>query len=141
MTYSTPDRNLFIAAFKGAIVHELDALDRVSSVTREEVTSRRIPLRGQIRYLSHRGFLSSRGQAMRIAQLRQLVAWVATLTAAPPSREVVCLGSLVLARVRSNAHYFVAPAGGSRISLDGHTVRVVSQIRLWDRATGRGGGR
>ena len=126
MSQSIPHRLQVIEAFKSALATELTALERVSSVTREEVTSDETRSEGKYDTRSTEASYLARGQAIRIADLRQLVAWAATLTAVPPSKELVCLGSLVVAESTTEALYFLAPAGGTRIVIEDHTIRVVS---------------
>ena len=126
MSFPLPSRARFIEQYNIALMGELHALERVSDVTREEVTSDETRSEGKYDTRSTEASYLARGQAWRIAQLRQLVAWADQLSTTPPSNTVVCLGSLAQIESEEIAHYFVAPAGGTRITVDEQTVRVVS---------------
>jgi transcription elongation GreA/GreB family factor len=126
MSRTLPSREEFLARLNEVVLHELEAVERVSTVTREEVTSDETRSEGKYDTRATEASYLARGQAWRIAELRQLVAWCSQLSGAPPSERRACLGSLLLAEAATSSLYFLAPVGGTRVRVQGKTVRLVS---------------
>lgn len=126
MSDSLPPRPVFLARLNAVLSHELEAVERISSVTREEVTSDETRSEGKYDTRATEASYLARGQAWRIAELRQLASWCAQLSDTPPSTERACLGSLILVEAETSAMYFLAPAGGTALTIEGRTVRLVS---------------
>jgi transcription elongation GreA/GreB family factor len=127
-----PARALVIQTLKTAIATELAALERVSAVTREEVTSDETRSEGKYDTRSTEASYLARGQAWRIAAARQLNAWFQSLPDATPSTAGRAhLGSLVAVLCEENNtsttdFLFIAPVGGTRVAVNGHRIRVIS---------------
>lgn len=126
MSQHLPCRTQVIQELKASLEEELLALERVSSVTREEVTSDETRSEGKYDTRSTEASYLARGQAWRIAHLRQLNAWASSLLETPPSLETVCMGSIAVVEADSINVYFVAPTGGTTLHIDRQLVRVVS---------------
>ena len=126
MSRSLPPRTSFLETLRAQLHQELEAIERVSSVTREEVTSDETRSEGKYDTRATEASYLARGQAWRIAQLRQLVSWCSQLSDTPPSTEYACLGSLVLVETDDLFLYFLAPVGGTKITLNERVVRLVS---------------
>ena len=108
---------------------ELDALERVAAVTREEVGSAETKQEGKYDTRSTEASYLARGQAWRIAELRQLLAWFGNLDVGV-TFESAEMGSLVVVqRDESDDEelLLVAPVGGLKTSVDGERVAVVSR--------------
>jgi transcription elongation GreA/GreB family factor len=127
-----PPRALVVEALRAAIATELSALERVSAVTREEVTSDETRSEGKYDTRSTEASYLARGQAWRIAASRQLHAWFQALPDTLPSTDGRAhLGSLVAVECEANTpattdYLFLAPVGGTRVEVNGQTIRVIS---------------
>ena len=121
---SLPSRASVLSAFREMVREELDALERVSAVTREEVTSDETRSEGKYDTRSTEASYLARGQAWRIASLRQLAAWINALPNTPPQSAVACIGSLVALEGEEIEYMLLGPVGGSKI--DGCVVRLIS---------------
>jgi transcription elongation GreA/GreB family factor len=123
---------LVIQALRAAIATELDALERVSAVTREEVTSDETRSEGKYDTRSTEASYLARGQSWRIAASRQLNAWFQALPDTKPSADGRAhLGSLVAVACEANTpvttdYLFLAPVGGTRVEVNGQPIRVIS---------------
>ena len=123
---SLPSRASVLSAFREMVREELDALERVSAVTREEVTSDETRSEGKYDTRSTEASYLARGQAWRIASLRQLAAWINALPDTPPQSAVACIGSLVALEGDEIEYMLLGPVGGSKIETDGFVVRLIS---------------
>ena len=126
MNDTLPHRADFLERLNEVLLRELEAVERVSSVTREEVTSDETRSEGKYDTRATEASYLARGQAWRIAELRQLVSWCSQLSPVAPSEQRACLGSLLLVETEACSIYFLAPVGGTSLTLNGEIVRLVS---------------
>lgn len=121
------DRSEIIDSLKQRLADELGALESVANQTREEVGSSETKSEGKYDTRSTEASYLARGQAWRIAGLRQLAAWFDNLTI-EKTFESVEVGSLVEVTRESGGSRFIflAPAGGlkSSVKIDGESIRV-----------------
>jgi len=113
-------------AFRKSVEGELAAIERVSAITREEVTSEETRSEGKYDTRATEASYLARGQAWRIASLRQLAAWLDALPDSPPQSGVVCIGSLVVLEGDDVEFLLLGPTGGSKVTTDGVVVRLIS---------------
>lgn len=127
MSAALPAKREVLASFRAELIAELDALERVAEATRSEVGSDETRREGQYDTRATEASYLALGQARRIAELRQLLAWVEGFD---PSRTldplVVQVGAMVALEGHRRELLFVAPSGGGRLRVGPHTVRVVS---------------
>lgn len=127
-----PARISVVQCLKAATAQELEALERVSAVTREEVTSDETRSEGKYDTRSTEASYLARGQAWRIAAARQLNAWFQSLPDTLSTEDKRAhLGSLVAIQCESNDPptidiLFLAPVGGIRVDVGDLCVRVIS---------------
>ena len=127
-----PARSLVVQHLQTATAQELAALERVSAVTREEVTSDETRSEGKYDTRSTEASYLARGQAWRIAAARQLNAWFQSLPDTLPTKDKRAhIGSLVAIQCESNEPptidvLFLAPVGGTRVDVGDLCVRVIS---------------
>jgi len=121
-----PSRPSALNAFREMARSELQALERVSAVTREEVTSDETRSEGKYDTRSTEASYLARGQAWRIASVRQLVAWLDALPDTPPESSVACIGSLVALEGDDMEFLLLGPVGGSKITINGIVLRLIS---------------
>jgi transcription elongation GreA/GreB family factor len=127
-----PARASVVECLRAATAQELEALERVSAVTREEVTSDETRSEGKYDTRSTEASYLARGQAWRIAAARQLNAWFQALPdTLPTENKRAHLGSLVAIQCESNEPptidvLFLAPVGGTRVNIGDLCVRVIS---------------
>ncbi len=122
-----PAKPAVVDALRAALAAELDVLEGAAAVTREEVGSDETRSEGKYDTRSTEASYLARGQAFRIAALRQLQAWFEVFDAsAPLSPPIVQVGALVGLVGHRRAHVFVAPAGGLDVDVGGTVVRVIS---------------
>ena len=126
MSQTIPSRTEFLTRLNEVVLAELEAVERVSSVTREEVTSDETRSEGKYDTRATEASYLARGQAWMIAELRQLMSWCSQLSEAPPSERRACLGSLLHVETVTSALYFLAPVGGTTVFVQEKTVRLVS---------------
>ena len=121
------DRIEIINSLKQRLADELDALESVANQTREEVGSSETKSEGKYDTRSTEASYLARGQAWRIAGLRQLAAWFGNL-ACEATFQSVEVGALVeVTRDGGGSRFiFLAPAGGlkSSVDIDGDAIRV-----------------
>jgi transcription elongation GreA/GreB family factor len=102
-------------------------MESLAEMARDEATSSETKSEGKYDTRATEASYLARGQAWRIAELRQLVAWltsdIATRTLTDP---VVQVGTLVRIEGARSELVFVAPIGGAKTTIDGETIRVIS---------------
>jgi len=114
-------------ALRDAIQAELDAVERVAAMARDEVSSAETQQEGKYDTRATEASYLARGQAWRVAALRRLRAWFDL--PAPPVDEpgVIAVGSL--ARLSRDGHdtlVLLVPAGGATTELHGEVLRGIS---------------
>jgi len=122
-----PSKTVAREALREAIQGELDAVERVAAMARDEVSSAETQQEGKYDTRATEASYLARGQAWRVAALRRLRAWFDL--PAPPVEEqgVIAVGSLTrLSRNGQATLVLVLPAGGATTELDGEVLRGIS---------------
>ena len=121
-------RSEVIAALLSDLQAELTTIERVAAMARDEATNTETKAEGKYDTRATEASYLARGQAERIAALRQLHAWYSHLD---PDRILeeprVCLGALVCIEGSTTEWVFIAPSGGDRTSVNGTTIRTISR--------------
>lgn len=119
------DKGAVVEALRHRLAQELEAVERVAAMARDEVASEQAKSEGKYDTRATEASYLARGQAFRVAGLRRLRAWFEVFD--PGERaSSVRLGSLVHLGGHREAWVFVAPEGGPRITVSGRAVRVIS---------------
>lgn len=120
------DKHDVILAFQEHLKEELQAVESVAAMARDEVTSEETQQEGKYDTRATEASYLARGQAERIVALRQLLSWFEAdnVTAAPMT--TVQLRALVVLDGRPPAVVFVAPVGGVRVVVGGTPVQAIS---------------
>jgi transcription elongation GreA/GreB family factor len=120
-----PGKSQVIQAIRARLSLSLEAIERMAAQARDESTSGESKAEGQYDTRATEASYLARGQAMRIGELRQLVAWFEALSTAP-ILDMVSVGALVGIEGDQAELLFIAPAGGSDVDVHGQRVRVIS---------------
>jgi transcription elongation GreA/GreB family factor len=124
---SIPDKRAVLAALEASLREEIEAIERVAEATRAEVGSDETRQEGMYDTRAIEASYLARGQAQRIAQLRQQLAWLERFDPDQPLEPpVVQVGALVVLGGHRRELVFVAPVGGGRLRLGDHSVRLIS---------------
>jgi transcription elongation GreA/GreB family factor len=116
-----------ISAICLKVAAELEALESLASDARDEATSAETKTEGKYDTRATEASYLARGQAWRIVELRRLLAWLEFLEPNPDlGASVVQVGALVEISGARQELIFLAPIGGGKAEVDGHTVRVIS---------------
>ena len=117
-----------IEALLSTLQEELAAVERVAAMARDEATNSETKAEGKYDTRATEASYLARGQAQRIAALRQLESWYSRLD---PDRELdearVCLGALICLQGEREEWVFLALSGGAQVTMDGHRIRVISK--------------
>jgi transcription elongation GreA/GreB family factor len=118
-------RDVVIQALCAALASELAAIESVAADARSEATGAESKQEGKYDTRATEASYLARGQAFRVVELRQLVAWFdhMDLEVAPLA---VGVGALVQLGGDKDEWVFLAPVGGASAAVDGTTVRVIS---------------
>lgn len=122
-----PDKNQVVAAIIAKVTGELDGVESMAAMARDEATSAETKAEGKYDTRATEASYLARGQAWRIAELKKLLLWLGTEVATRnlPSPTVM-VGTLVEIDGARRELLYVAPVGGSKAELDGCTVQVIS---------------
>ncbi len=112
-----------ISALKHACRAELAAIEAASVAARDETTNAETKQEGKYDTRAIEASYLARGQAVRVAALRQLTAWFEQLQARPCTE--IQVGALFQLEGRAE-WLFMAPVGGSGADLDGQRIQVIS---------------
>ncbi len=114
-------------ALRTVLEQELSAVEAVAADARSEATGAESKQEGKYDTRATEASYLARGQAWRVVELRKLVAWFANLDGdhGPP---VIGLGSLVELGGDREEWVFLAPVGGTRTSIEGAVVGLVSPL-------------
>ncbi len=127
MPQERPTKSAVIAALRALLNEDLRALVSVAEAARDEVSSDEARQEGQYDTRAIEASYLALGQARRIAELRQQLAWTTTFDAGrefdPPTVQV---GAMVQLEGHRRELVFVAPVGGGQLAVGPHTVRVIS---------------
>jgi len=116
-----------VRALHQALREELDAIERVAAMARDEATNSETKAEGKYDTRATEASYLARGQAWRIAELRRLDAWYARLEVNRPLEGIrVHVGTLVELEGERQDWVFLAPSGGGSVEVDGHRIRVIS---------------
>jgi hypothetical protein len=121
---SAPTKAELFAAALAALRAELDAVEAMAAMARDEATSEETKSEGKYDTRATEASYLARGQAARIAALRELAAWFGQ--APPPPSPTVGLGSLVEVVGPRPGWVLLAPAGRPTVQVQGCPVRVTS---------------
>jgi transcription elongation GreA/GreB family factor len=122
---SLPDKASVVAAVVATVEAELAGVEAMAEMARDEATSEETKAEGKYDTRATEASYLARGQAWRIAELAKLRAWLDTSVAARPC-DIVQVGALLQIDGARQELLYVAPVGGSKAELDGHTIRVIS---------------
>lgn len=120
------DKATVIEAFRTALAAELDAVERVAAMARDEVSSAETKQEGKYDTRATEASYLARGQAWRVAELRRLKAWFDVFDSARPGRETIGVGSLVQLDGARSGWFLLGPVGGPTAEVDGTVVRLIS---------------
>ena len=122
-----PSKNAARTALRDAIQAELDSVERVAAMARDEVSSAETQQEGKYDTRATEASYLARGQAWRVAALRRLRAWFDLPSPEAEEPDVVGVGSLVsLERGGRRTLILVLPAGGATTELEGQTLLGIS---------------
>lgn len=119
-----PPKTDVIAVLRKTLAEELEAIERVAAMARDETTSEETRQEGKYDTRAIESSYLARGQAERIVGLRRLSTWFASFQTRPA--EVVQIGALVALDGHRPLTVFIAPVGGPRVQVGGQTVQVIS---------------
>ena len=119
-----PSKTQVLAALRAVLSDELAAVERIAAAARDETTSAETKQEGKYDTRATEASYLARGQAWRVAELRQLAAWFASQAGAEV--DVAGVGALVALEGARDEVVFVAPIGGLKATVDGMRVRVIS---------------
>ena len=106
---------------------ELDGLIQMTAMSRDEATGGQSKAENKYDTRALEASYLAAGQGQRLEALRKLASWYATLNAQLPA-ERVSAGALVHIEDENEVKkwLFVAPAGGTKVTVDGQDVHVIS---------------
>jgi transcription elongation GreA/GreB family factor len=120
----TTDKAEVIQALLAAVREELESVERVAAMARDEVISDESRQEGKYDTRATEASYLARGQAWRVVALRELVGWLEGPVPAAP-RTSIQLGALVEVEGHS-ALLLIGPDGGATAKVGGRTVRMIS---------------
>jgi transcription elongation GreA/GreB family factor len=127
MNMTLPDKSLVVSGLLTQVQSELDSMESLAQMARDEATSSETKSEGKYDTRATEASYLARGQAWRITELRQLVAWLSSDMANRVLPEaVVQVGALVRIEGTRNELVFVAPIGGAKTIVGDETIRVIS---------------
>ena len=114
-----------VAALRKALREELESVERVAAMARDEATSDETRQEGKYDTRATEASYLARGQAWRVLELRQLVGWIERFD---PTRPVTVagVGALIEAEGARRVLFLMAPIGGASVVVGGQKVRVIS---------------
>lgn len=119
-----PDKALIVQALYRSMAEELDSLERVAAMSRDEVGSDQTKAEGKYDTRSTEASYLARGLAFRIADLRQIVAWFALFESR--KTDVVEAGALLQLEGSGDELLFMAPVGGGRVRVGDWMIKIIS---------------
>ncbi|MBO85323.1 MAG: hypothetical protein CL927_08185 [Deltaproteobacteria bacterium] len=119
-------KSTVIGAFRSVLAAELDAVERVAAMARDEVSSDETKQEGKYDTRATEASYLARGQAWRVAELRRLKAWFDVFDTERTTPETVGIGSLVEVDGTRSGWYLLGPVGGPTAEVDGVVVRLIS---------------
>jgi transcription elongation GreA/GreB family factor len=115
-----PSKTEARSALLQAIQGELDAVERVAAMAREEASSAESRQEGKYDTRATEASYLARGQAQRVTALRRLRAWFSLPATLPDEPGVIEVGSLVaLRREEQRCLALLVPSGGAKAELGG----------------------
>lgn len=120
-----PDKAIFVATLRAQLSAELEAVERVAAMARDEVSSDQTKQEGQYDTRATEASYLARGQAWRIEELRRIVGWFGHFDPSA-TYDRVAIGALVAVETERTELLFLAPVGGARVEVEGAVVRVIS---------------
>ena len=122
-----PAKELVVDQLLQSVQEELSSMESLAEMARDEATNSETKSEGKYDTRATEASYLARGQAWRIAELRKLVAWLASdIPRQVLSEPVVQVGAMVLIDGPRKEWTFVAPIGGKEAKIGDHTVRVIS---------------
>ena len=110
---STPNKADVVAGLQAQVQSELESLESLAAMARDEATSPETKSEGKYDTRATEASYLARGQAWRITELRQLLAWLHSDTAVADLAEpLVQVSALVRIEGARSEIVFVAPIGG-----------------------------
>ena len=129
MAPASPDKDAVVAAIVASLTAELDAVERVAAMARDEVASDETRQEGKYDTRATEASYLARGQAWRVAALRRLKAWFEVFSErdlGDGPGAVIGIGSLVRVAGHRQIWLFLAPTGGPSVDVGGVRVQVIS---------------
>jgi transcription elongation GreA/GreB family factor len=120
-----PSKSRVIAALQERAKEALEAAQRAQAIATDEATSEHSKSEGKYDTRATEASYLARGQAQRVVQLRDLVAWYDQLDR-EASLSTVCPGALVRLEGDRSQTLFVSPVGGGSVDVDGIQVKTIS---------------
>ena len=120
-----PSKPQVVDALARSANEALEAAERAQAIAADEATSEQSKAEGKYDTRATEASYLARGQAERVVELRELVAWYGRLDPSEPF-EAVGLGALVVLGGDSPQTLFVCPVGGAHVEVDGTKVKTVS---------------
>lgn len=122
-----PSKTEARSALLRAIQGELDAVERVAAMAREEASSAETRQEGKYDTRATEASYLARGQARRVTALRRLLAWFELPPSPPEEPGSIEVGSLVaLRRGDELCLAMLVPAGGAKAEFEGLPVLGIS---------------
>ena len=124
-----PDKSQVIEAIRLVLMDELAAIERTAAAARDEATSGETKAEGKYDTRATEASYLARGQAWRIEELRKISAWFNALDIDAPFEPATArVGALVALDGEQEEVVFIAPVGGTRVTVADTTVRVISPV-------------
>jgi transcription elongation GreA/GreB family factor len=124
---STPNKADVVAGLQAQVQSELESLESLAAMARDEATSPETKSEGKYDTRATEASYLARGQAWRITELRQLLAWLHSDTAVADLAEpLVQVSALVRIEGARSEIVFVAPIGGGKTTVGDETIRLIS---------------
>ncbi len=124
MTNREPPKPSVYAAFQDSLSHELAVLESMTAAARDEATSAESRPENKYDTRALEASYLAAGQGVRLADLRQLVAWVRGLEC--ETQERVEVGALVQVATDETRWVLIGPGGGPTVDVNGVAVALVS---------------
>ncbi len=124
---STPDKAAVVAGLQAEIQSELESIESLAAMARDEATSSETKAEGKYDTRATEASYLARGQAWRITELRRLLAWLHSDAAAAELVEpLVQVSALVRIQGARSELVFMAPIGGGKTTIGDETIRLIS---------------
>lgn len=128
-----PDKPIAIAAIRDVLADELATVTRVAEMAQNEASSDETRQEGKYDTRATEASYLARGQAVRVAELRRILAWFDVFDVLAPATEVR-VGALVQLAGDLNEIVLLVPIGGAQVTVEGQFIRAISPASPLGRA-------